>query len=90
MSRNCFYLRTRRSAIRYFFFLVLVAVSEAFGKVNSTKFPFRFLSGESKKFSSLHQTIFAISKEYVLLAFQNSLQSAEYQYSGLYSQLFEP
>ena len=37
----------------------------------------------------VHQTFFAISKGYILLAFQNSLQSAEYQYSGLYSQLFE-
>lgn len=54
-------LRMRWSAIRYFFPLSPVAVSEAFGKVNSTKFPFRFLSGESKKFSFLHQTIFAIS-----------------------------
>lgn len=89
VSRKCFYLTTRQSAIRYFFSLSPVAVSEAFGKVNSAKFPSCFLSGESKKFSSLHQTIFAISKEYVLLAFQNSLQSAKYQYSGLYSQLFE-
>ena len=72
-----------------FFFLSPVAVSEVFLKVNSAKFPSCFLSGESKKFSSLHQTFFAISKEYVLLAFQNSLQSAKYQYSGLYSQLFE-
>ena len=40
-------------------------------KVNSAKFPFCFLSGESKNFSSLHQTfVFAISKEYILLAFR--------------------
>ena len=53
-----------------FFFLSLVAVSEVFLKVNSAKFRSCFLSGESKTFSSLHQTFFAISKEYVLLAFR--------------------
>lgn len=44
-----------------FFFLSLVVVSEVFVKVNSAKYPSCFLSRESKKFSSLHQTIFAIS-----------------------------
>ena len=53
-----------------FFFLSLVAVSEVFLKVNSAKFRSCFLSGESKRFSSLHRTFFAISKEYVLLAFR--------------------
>ena len=53
-----------------FFPLSPVVVSEVFVKVNSAKYPSCFLSGESKKFSSLHQTFFAISKEYVLLAFR--------------------
>ena len=63
-------LRMRWSAIRYFFSLSPVAVSEVFLKVNSAKFPSCFLSGESKRFSSLHRTFFAISKEYILLAFR--------------------
>ena len=54
----------------FFFFLSPVTVPEVFAKVNTVKFPFCFLSGESKTVSSLHQTFFAISKEYVLLAFR--------------------
>ena len=39
-------------------------------KVNSAKYPSCFLSGESKTFSSLHQTFLQYPEEYILLAFR--------------------